>query len=212
MDSMILERPKVKGGRQTSSCPLIETWKPSNPDLLAILPSHAQAAEAFAQRFRAPVRSMPSEIDSADVGSDSVSCIFAAPHTDGMHNPWFVMYVLRSYQHTVKAMRRQDRKDIMVEKLVKQIGMPEFIGRRKVESAVLTVGDIMILSAHNAHWLEGAPDMLPAEKWPWDQGNHAVEALIRPHVFVALATDIKERPTREQAERIILRSADMRLL
>lgn len=162
--------------------PLIETWRPSAA-LLAHLPTFNKAARDYTKGLTIPKNLRHrAEIDARTIaGLDSVICLEAWPHVDDMHDKWFVMWVTMSESHVLHA------RDWMIpfEKSLRT----KPLALEPQQSVVLRAGDMILLDAHRAHWMDYMATIRPASK-RW---------------FVAVGYDAKVRPkTREKAEAFML--------
>jgi hypothetical protein len=175
--------------------PLLETWQVESPALRLRLPSLTALADDMAVGLEVPEYVDRGRVKMLEVlGLDTVFCLEARAHVDDAHDRWFVLFALRASGQILHG------RDVWPADF--RTWRQE--GHDPEQSVALERGDMAIVDGHRIHWLAGNASFPAEAGWPVGEGRAGGEAQIQGHWFAAACYDAVQRPSRADAESMIL--------
>jgi hypothetical protein len=175
--------------------PLLESWKVESPALRLRLPSLTAVADDMAAGLAVPEYGDRGRVKMLEVlGLDTVFCLEARAHVDDAHDRWFVLLALRA---SGQALHGRDVWPADFRTWRQEGHDPE-------QSITLERGDMAIVDGHRIHWLSGNAAFPVEAGWPGGEGQAQGGTQMQSHWFAAACYDAVQRPSRADAESMIL--------
>lgn len=154
-----------------------DQWRAADPELAEVIGVMAEAAAGHVHQMLA--WDDQNTVDSPRLlGCEVYSALQTDEHTDDGYPRWTVLLVLRTNGHTVTV---NDGAEVMTP----------------------AVGDLLLFNLHQTHVLD-----LPEAAFPPNEDGYWTEehiaACCRDYPFVCAHIDLEIRPTRKQAEALLL--------
>lgn len=169
--------------------PQAEHWKPVDPRLSAIL--GALQEEALGE-----VPTLMSSLDSVGLleieKANAVAFAGAAPHVDEAFPRWFVMMTLEVPGPTLLHTADLDAPPSDIDGLVPDLSIP------------LEVGELCLFDAHKVHWVDRPEGAQCDDEMANPSFTKWLATEFRDTMSVMIGTESEERPTREQAEQMLV--------